>query len=406
MDPFNGATVNRVDGGLGRTTANSDNVSLLVIGNAIATAGLPLNAVKRVLDLKDLETMGITASYDDVNSILAHHHASEVFRLNPDVELYVVSTTPVSRNVEIVKAVRTFPQIKLLAIAANVTASPVAIAVEVAALKLEVIDELLQDKIRIDSILIGSDQFTAATAISAYPDLRALNTPNVSVILGQDPAVAAIKTAYANYAAVGTALGALSRRGVNENLGSVDANDKPDYAKGLNYWTLSDIARGLFLTAALQSGKNFAALTAAERQALNEKGYIFIGGYAGFAGFYFSNSPTCTAVTSDYAYIENNRVWNKAARGVRTALLPRVKRNVLKDPETGFVKTSEARELESVASKPLQDMVNAGEISAGDVYINPAQAFVGETALEVKATIVYNGIVFEFNVDLSGAQNI
>jgi hypothetical protein len=406
MDPFNGTTINKLDGGLGRKAANLDNVSLLVIESTVPATDLAIGTAKEVIDLKAAEQLGINASFDDTNNLLAHHHISEVFRINPDAKLYVLFTDGVTRNATIVEAVRTFPDIKLIAYANHVIITPVAIATQVADFQTKVVDVLATDKMLIDVVIIESDMIDDATAISAYPDLRALAAPNVAVCIAQDTTVAASNAAFANYAAIGSALGALSRRSVNENLGSVDVNNKPAYAKGLNYFSLTDVNTGRWLNTSLQSGRTFASLTNAERTELNEKGYIFAGNYAGFVGFYFSNSPVCTAATSDYAYIENNRVWNKAARGIRQALLPRVKRNLLKDPATGFIKQSEVKELEQLALVPLQDMITAEEISGAVVYINPAQSLVDETPLQVSGKIQYNGIIFEFNFDLGGTTSI
>jgi hypothetical protein len=405
-DPFKGTTVNKLEGGLGRTVANTDGVFLLVIAGAVATASVDLNVAEKVLDLQAAEALGIDATYDDTNDILAHHHISEAFRVNPDAQMYLMLSDGTNLAANICTAVRTYPDIKIIGFAETITATPTAIATQVALFQTDVVDELENDKILIDTCLIGGDQFASATAIADYPTLRTLDAENVAVIIAQDPAVASIKAEYANYTAIGTALGALSRRSVNENLGSVDIANKPNYAKGLDYFSLTDVNRGLWMNASIQSGKTVASLTSAERAALNEKGYNFVGNYAGYAGFYFSNSVTATAATSDYTYIENNRVWNKAARAVREALLPRVKSNILKDTTTGFIKDTEAKELEVLAEKPLQNMVSAGEISGYDVYVNPAQALVDETPLQVTGEIVYNGIAFSFEFDLGGAQSL
>jgi hypothetical protein len=405
-DPFKGTQVNKLEGGLGRKAANKDSVALLVIASSVAASSLAVNVAKKVLDLTAAEGLGIDASYDDTNDVLAHHHISEVFRINPDADLYVMLSNGTSREDNILEAVRTFPDIKIIAFAATIIANPTAIATEVASFQTAIVAELLTDKILIDTCLIAGDVILPTTAPADYPSLRTLDSENVSVIIAQDPKIASIKSAYANYAAIGTALGALTRRGVNENLGSVDINNKPTYAKGLDYFSLTDVGRELWMNASLQSGKTIASLTSAERSSLNEMGYNFVANYAGYNGFYFSNSLTATAATSDYAYIENNRVWNKAARGVRNALLPRVKSNILKDPTTGFIKATEAKELEVLAEKPLREMVTAGEISGFDVYVNPEQALISETPLKVTGEIVYNGIVFAFDFDLGGAQSI
>jgi len=181
---------------------------------------------------------------------------------------------------------------------------------------------------------------------------------------------------------------------------SVDIENKPSYAKGQPTFPLTDSGRGRWVSAVLQNGEEVSSLTATEKQALTTKGYIFIGTYVGLAGLFFSDSPTCDLASSDYAYIENNRVWNKASRAIRQALLPRVKSNILKDTTTGFIRTTEAKELEQIAKNSLNAMEAAEEISGSAVFIDPEQVIDNATPLNVKAQIVVNGIIYDIVVDL------
>src|SRR5690606_3146704 len=106
-----------------------------------------------------------------------------------------------------------------------------------------------------------------------------------------------------------------------------------------------------------------------------------------YPGVYFANSYTAIERNSDYAYIELNRVWNKAARIIRTTLMPHVKANVKKDKATGFMATTVASRWEQMCKKALEVMEIAGECSGYDVRINPQQIVSYMTSVKVAAQV-------------------
>lgn len=406
MDPFNGVSVNKVDGGLGRVNPSQDGTALLVIESSVAPSGIALNEVTRLLSVKEAEENGITPTYDDTNDVLAHYHIDEAFRINPDIYLFVLFLDDVTNYAAINAAIRETEIVRIVGICENKTVAPlIDVASKAPAYQSNVVDELAGEKLRIDAVLVSSEITDDTAAISTYPTLRDLQSENVSVIVGTDKAIADASAVLSN-SAIGTAIGALSRRAVDENLGSVDIANKPDYAKGQNYFSLTDLAKGRFIQAQLQAGQLITSLNSAERKDLNDKGYIFVGYYAGFQGYYFSNSCTATELSSDYAYIENNRVWNKAARGIRQALLPRVKSSILKDRDTGYIRNTEAKDLEQLAAAPLEAMMAADEISGYEVVIDRTQILIDETPLKVAGQIVANGVVFSFEFDLGLTDKI
>jgi len=395
----NGVTINKLNGGLGRKAASDDGVCLLVIGSAVAATSLALKTAKELLSLADAEALGITPSYDDTNSILAHHHVDEFFRVNPNGNLFVILDDGSLTDAELKTALKANPTITNLGVVRNDAVAPV--DMQVLASKYQtIVDDLRLESRDISSVLIEGGVFDNATLLSAYPDTRTYNSPNVSIVIGQDPIIRNLKAAYTNYAAIGTALGGISVRKVNENLGSLDIERKPNTARGLTVYSLTDAVRKRFVTAFLQDGKDAGTLTQTEYQTLDDRGYIYITNYNGYAGYFFSDSHTCVERSSDYSRIENNRVWDKAASLARIALLPRVKSNLLKDPETGFIREIEAKELEVLAENALDVMVSSEEISGKSIYINPEQNLSDGTPLNVKGQVVFNDIIHEMSFDL------
>src|SRR5690606_1709534 len=82
------------------------------------------------------------------------------------------------------------------------------------------VKDMADEKRLIDNVMLEGLPAADVVGVNALPDLRALTAGNVSVCIAQDPAIAAIDGAYENYVAIGAALGMLSVRQVNENLGS------------------------------------------------------------------------------------------------------------------------------------------------------------------------------------------
>jgi len=405
MGQFDGVTVNQLNGGLGRRNPSSDGVMLLVAMGAVAATGLAVNTATKLLSLQNAEDLGIDASYDDTNDILAHYHIDEFFRLNPDGTLYVVLANASFTNTLLKTAIRTNSDIRCVGVARNSAVAVEDFSAYIGGYQ-NAVDELKLEHVFVDAILLEGNEFSGATTVGDYDDMRLEDAPNISVIAVQDPAIRALKAEYAGHAAIGSALGMLSVRGVNEQLGSVNVNNKPAFAKGDSTYPLTNTGRGRWLSAVLQNGVLVSSLSGTEKTALTAKGYVFAGSYAGLAGVFFSSSPTATLASSDYAFIENNRVWNKAARALRLALLPRVKGNLLKDADSGNIRATEVKELEQLGKNALSAMEASEEISGSNVYIDPAQNPQEDTPLVVKAQIVANGIIYDISVDLGLTNSI
>ena len=401
---FVGVEVSKTQSG-SQSIATTDNVGLLVIGSAVAASGLGLKTAKALLGIDDAKALGIDPGYDDTNSILAYHHIDEFFRVSPEGKLFIVLDDGTLTADEIKVILRTNQEITFVGVVRNSATTPADFAVYMSGYQ-TMVDELRAEGRFISSVVLEGAETDSNKLISDYADLRAVNAPNVSVVIAQDPIIRDLKTAYETYGAVGTALGSISVRKVNENLGSVDIERKPDAKKGNQDYPLTDVARQRWMGAVLQSGKNFEELTPNEINALNEKGYLYVGSYNGYSGYYWNDSHTAVVKTSDYSRIENNRVWDKAALIIRKALLPKVKKNIDKDPATGYIDTAAATELEKFAESKLEAMVADKECSGVGVYIDPKQSLSDGTPLIVKAKVVHNDIIHEFDVQLGLTEKL
>ena len=141
---------------------------------------------------------------------------------------------------------------------------------------------------------------------------------------------------------------------------------------------------GAFLQAGLCNGMALADLLPGTLAALTDWGYIVARQHPGADGFFFADSPTCSApsAANDIIDIESARTLNKAARLIRQALLPQLKGPLLLSPD-GTLQPQVLNELEKRAGSTLEvQMSRNGELSAYDVYIDPEQVIASGSELK------------------------
>jgi len=405
---FQGTIVNKLNGGLGRTTS-SDRVICLIAGMTLV-GDLAYNTATELLDINAVEELGITASTDDTNSELLYYHLSEMFRLAPEATFWLIpvdktkTVAALVADADLKAAIRGIKGINVLGISGLATPAESALVDAVALQSL--VTSFLAEYLYIDGILVEGVGAAEAITVTDYPDLRTVTAPNIGYVVGQDPSVAELNAGYALRAAIGTALGSIAVRKIHEDIGSVDIEEKPRTRRGEENYSLTDEALGRWLSAALSDGTAFQTLTESEQKELTERGWMYVGSFANYPGFYWNGCPTAVTKASDYAYFNFNCIWNKAARIIRNTLIPRIRSKVPTDPQTGYLKSTWIAGCESSVNAALDAMVSAGNIEDKDVYINPAQAIGEDTPLEVKCRIVVGRIVHEFSVDLGLTNNL
>ncbi|MFD2787944.1 DUF2586 family protein [Hymenobacter rubripertinctus] len=409
MNEFQGPVIGKPRGRLGRRTPSTDAIFGLVAGGLAVAGLLALGQTVKLIQPEDAVAVGINAAYDANNNVLVYHHVKRFFHYNPDGTLYlklVGQGTTLTAMCDTGGAVQqllldeaTNGEIKGVGVVLNPAAAPAAFTtglhsdVLTAVAKAQALaTTLLESAVFVDCILLEGVLGAAATP-TTLPNLRLLASENVSVCIAADPAVLAVNGG-AGYAEIGAALGMLSIRKVSECLGSVDVTRKPEASKGTDTYPLTDLAGGYFLSSALSNGRRFATLSGADKSALGASGYIYAGRFEGFDGTYFNDSHSCTEVSGDYAYIEDNRVWNKAAKLVRQALIPVMRGDVEIDPATGFLPASTITYYQTKAGKTVKDMATAGELSGEPVVtIEPNQDVVGAGEISLEVGYVRRGVL-------------
>ena len=396
---FEGAKIFKAQGQLNRQSQNTDAYMALVVYVPAFPAGVEANDIIEAIQIEDVEQAGIDAAFDANNNVLAHYHAQEFFRLAPDGKLILILTDQPTAQAYFAQGVvsetfKSYSDVKRIGFVYN--GEPAGLDLQNEALNAQQwIDAMATDHYLIDGIYLEGRNLGAA-AVNA----RDYGADNLHIVIGQDPPIAAIDAAYALYAAVGSVLGMRAVRNPSENLGSVGLVTYPDAARGSETYPLTSDLPLRWQKAALSDATPFDSLTAAEKQQLTDNGYIYAGSYSNFDGVYFNAEPTCTAIDSDYAQGENNSIWNTAARGIRKALLPKVKSKVKVDPATGNIRNTSAKYLETIARKPLVEMLGKDLISGFSLQIPLDQSPSDQVPLKVNASVTMDRIVHLFEVTL------
>lgn len=373
-------TIFKGRGGLGRQQPTDDGISALITQGVAIAGKLALGTVYELRSLAAAEAIGITAT--STNFAKTHRHIKEFYRQSPGAVLLfmavarTVSMTDVCDRA-LAGGAKTLlsnanGRVKQLAVALNPAAGYT--PVTTGGLDADVLSAIPKAQ------ALAAEEFTQhrpvvvvlaghglqADGLTGF-DLRTQGSELVSVVVGTD---AALPTE----PAIGTLLGTISAASVHENVGWVGK--------------FNLAGDGAFVNAGLSNGKTLAQLLPGELASLHERGFLFAMQHAGADGFYWNDSSTCTALESDYAYLENVRTINKAAIIARRALLPSLK-GPLPLTAAGELRPEVVGTLESQVKTAIEaGMLRADEISACDVYIDPAQNVASTSVLEVKLAII------------------
>jgi hypothetical protein len=401
------------NGGLGRQTPNDDNVRGLVMGiGAAAPSSLAVNVAKQLLQASDADALGITAAYDTTNTTMLRYHINEFFAMNPNGKLWiwlVPQATTLTAMVDIAGA--TACAVERLANATNGECKQYGIALNPATTYTPTITsgidndvntaipkaQALADKLFAQHmpchIVIEGRSFTGTA--TAANNLRALNSPNVTVCIAQDldKAPASANAVIKAHAAVGTLLGTSSEAKVSHNIGYVEA------------YPVHNVAQGRWINPGLSSNLALSSYTDVDLNTLNTKGFVFVRKFVGQAGAWWNDSHTCTLANSDYYCMENVLVINKAVRKVYAGLLPKVNGPVKLSP-AGKLSPEVVAMLTGIGKTAIDELETVDDISAGDIYIDPNQnvAVQGKTFVRIK--IVPIGTNREINVTIGFAASV
>lgn len=381
---FKGPDIQKV-AGLGARPANENNVAGMVFGGVVPGSGTytTLGTSVKLIQASDADALGFTASYDSTNKVLVRYHIDEYFRLNPYGTLWIMVVAQSVTMTQMCTLANSY--VTKLINDSNKTVLDVGVVrnpdnaysptltngldndviTAVAAAQLLVADFIARN-IYIDHIWIEGRQVNGA--LSSIKDIRTLAAANVHIVIAQDKDVANLDALFAKTAAVGAALGMNGIRNVEEDLGSINVANNPD--KSVENYPLNNGLK--FENPAISSGTLVSALTAAEVQQLQDKGYIFADSYPKYPGVYFNKSSACTSIDNDFAYGSRMRQWNMGARIILRKAIRRYNSTVVTvNGKMTPIEITEWQEDFNNTRDGLGSMVAAGRAVSSSAYINP-----------------------------------
>ena len=309
-----------------------------------------------------------------------YYHIAEYFRLQPKGSLYVgffAITSPY-----------TFQEISTIQNFANGSIRQVGIFKDSASAfavgDITLIDLVCKanDSLHKPLSALYAADLSATVDISVLTDLNLLTASKCSAVIGQDGAGQGNALFLATGKSI-TILGAL--------LGTVSLSKVSESVAWVGQYNISNGIECEVLAFANGQQFNAAAISDNLLQSLDAKRYVFLRKYVGAAGSYFNGGHAAVSITSDYAYIENNRTIDKATRGIYASLLPSLN-SPLRLNADGSLRETTTAFLESQAEINLNQMVRDGELSAHKVSINPAQNVLSTNQIIIAVTMVINGI--------------
>jgi hypothetical protein len=390
----------RGEGGLGRPLPGQDHFSGLVVYKPAATLPSGFAAEDRIKEFRSLseaEDAGITAG--DANWGSLHYQISECFRMNRRCVLFVmIAELPVDGSDDPEDDYDFNELVQLQNFANNRIRQTMIIVDQVpfnsqhATLIQSVLDDLFEDHKPMYAVL--APDISDVTDLSTLDDLRALDAPEVSVLIGQDGdnlGASLFDDLEHSVPCAGALLGAISLANVHECIG----------------WVAKfPLAAAELDVPALANGVVMRDLTTGQMVALNEKGYIFLRKYVGNVQTYFQDSHSAVLATSDYAHIEESRVFHKAVRQVYAILLPDLNGPVFVDPDSGQLTEEYIAYLAAKGDRALGQMERNQELSGFQTIINPVQDVLATGEIEISIEKVPTGVSRKFKVKLGFVKQL
>ncbi len=304
-----------------------------------------------------------------------HYHISEYFRLQPQGNLFVgVYAVPGSYTFTEITTMQNFANGKIRQIgvfkdgaafaSADITAIHNVCAANVAAHK--------------EIIALYAGDIAAVSDISTIADLSTLTAHYCSAIIGQDGNAKGARLYLMSGKSVtvlGATLGAVAKAKVSHSIAWVA---QFNISNGVENDVLA-FANGVLFS--------HSSITDSLLNTIDDRRYIFLRKFVGISGSYFNENSTSIALSSDYAYISDNRTIQKATRGIYASVLPALNSPITLKSD-GTLSDEAAAYFEGLAGTALDEMVRNAELSGYNVTVNTQQNVLSTGILTINVTLV------------------
>lgn len=121
----------------------------------------------------------------------------------------------------------------------------------------------------------------------------------------------------------------------------------------------------------------------------------------GLPGFWVTSGRMLAPAGSDFTYVQNRRVMDRACAIARSELLEYLNDSVLLDPTTGLILEREARAIEAVVNAALtNELVNAGHASSATVLIDRNHDINSDATMPVTIQVEPRGYMRTISVSI------
>lgn len=326
---------------------------------------------------------GVASDIDQV-----HYHISEAFRILPQLVLYVGLFTPPGGSYSFTEAatlINYVPgdprQIGFYTTTAYATANITALHTQLMT--------LANGGKQASGILT---QDLTSVSLSTISDLSTLTDFRVTDDLSQDFGGQGYKLYKALGKTVGTVgamTGCIALAKVSESIAWVA---KFDVSDGTELETIGFGNGILWTDSTIQTGNLLDNLYDAQHQYLIKS--------INAPGTWYVDSNTAAPKSNTFCQIENMRTADKIVRGISTSAFPTVNGPLSLKPN-GTLTEPQIAELERVVQIPMDQMIQAGEISVNDIQIDPTQVVSSSSTVNITVDVVAIGVgrhlVFNIN---------
>lgn len=368
------------------TGFTASNVSGVITITAKAGLGTYLNASTKItITIVGTIAQTLVDFSGGVASILApiYYHIDEFFRVNQTGVLYLGGFISLSADGSDILTLQNYANGECKQIAFF---EPLVTFATTKIVQLQTIATTLLTAKTPSQILLANN--LNGVALSALTNLNAIAGSSVSVCIGQDGGLLGLTLAKGNaksITCIGAMLGAISLANVQEDIAWVG---KFNLSNSFELETL-----------AFANGVLYADQTKTLLDQLNDFRFVFLLKQRAIAGSYFNDSHNACVVSSDYAYIENNRVINKAIRFLDVALTPYLNSNIDLNSD-GTISDLSIEVFTSACNVELESMKRNNNISDYSVSINSAQNVLSTGLLTIGVVLIPKGVARNINVNI------
>jgi hypothetical protein len=229
-----------------------------------------------------------------------------------------------------------------------------------------------------ETIALYAADISGTADISTLADLSTLSANLVSAVIGQDGGGLGLQLFQASGKSItvlGALLGAIATAKVSESIAWVS---KFNISDGYECDTIA-FANGVLFSN--------VSVTDSLLSTMQNMRYIFLRKFVGVAGSYFNESSTAIALSSDYAYISDNRTIQKATRGIYANVVPALNSPITLNSD-GTLADESIAYFQGLTEGPLNQMVRDGELSGFAVTIDAAQNILSTGILTINVNLL------------------